>query len=152
MRSAPVRLVIIGTLAAKLALLFARLDTRPNAFTYIDTGTYARPALALLATGSFSPSVERAPEPEINRTPGYPLMIAAVYRVFGERPALLSVLGALVSASSAIVLLALARDLFGERAAFFAVLLLSLDFGTFVRSLDLLSDTPFTFSLLLGLL
>jgi 4-amino-4-deoxy-L-arabinose transferase-like glycosyltransferase len=152
MRLPSARTLILVTLALKLVLLAARYPSRPQSVLWIDSGTYVRPALALLKSGSFSPSPEQAPEPEINRTPGYPLLIAALYGAFGERPWLLSVAGAFFSAGTALALFSLARRLFDDRAATCAVLLLSLDFGTFWRSLDVLSDTPFTCLLVVGLL
>jgi 4-amino-4-deoxy-L-arabinose transferase-like glycosyltransferase len=143
---------ILAILLAKLALLAAVYPRRPQAFTYIDSRSYVGPALALLEHGHFSPTPERVPEPEINRTPGYPLLIATLYAVFGPKPWVLSAAGACFCAGTAFALFALARRLVDERAAFCAVLLFSLDFGTFWRSLDVLSDSSFTCLLTVGLL
>ena len=146
------RLVVLASFVAKIALLAARYPGRPQSFSYIDSRSYTGPALALLSKGTFSPSPEKAPEPEINRTPGYPALVAALYRAFGERPWVLSAAGAVLSAGTALVLISLARRLFDERAALFSAVLLSLDFGSFWRSLDVLSDTPFTFLAVAGAL
>ncbi len=139
------------SLALELALLTAVASFRPRSVVSIDSGTYIRPAKALLETGHFSPSVSRAPEPEINRTPGYPLLIAAVFTLFGERPLLLSALGALFSTVTLLLLSRLTMRLFGGGEAVVAALLLSLDFGSFYCALDVLTDTTFTCLLLLGL-
>ncbi len=141
--------VVAAALALKLVLLAAVAGTRPRAFVYIDTGTYLRPALALLRHGSFSPGPEAVPEPEINRTPGYPLLVAAAWRVLGERPWVPPFLGALLSAGTALVSARLATRLFGGRAGVAAAVLVSCEPGTFLRSLDVLSDTPFTLALTL---
>jgi 4-amino-4-deoxy-L-arabinose transferase-like glycosyltransferase len=141
--------VVAAALALKLVLLAGVVRTRPQAVVYIDTGTYLRPALALLRHGSFSPGPEAVPEPEINRTPGYPLVVAAAWRLLGERPWVPPVLGALLSAGTALVAARLATRLFGGRAGVAAAVLVSCEPGTFLRSLDALSDTPFTFALTL---
>ena len=59
------------------------------------------------------------------------------------------VLGALLSAGTALVAARLATRLFGGRAGVAAAVLVSCEPGTFLRSLDALSDTPFTFALML---
>jgi Dolichyl-phosphate-mannose-protein mannosyltransferase len=136
-------------LLVKLALLAVIVDRRPGAFTYVDTWTYVRPALALLAHGTFSPSPEAAPAPEINRTPGYPLLIAAGFGTLGQRPWVLPAVGALCAAGTALAAAGLAAGLFGRRAGLIAGAIVSLEPGTFFRSLDALSDTPFTLLLTL---
>lgn len=141
--------VVAAALALKLVLLAFIFRTRPQAVVYIDTGTYLRPALALLRHGSFSPGPEAVPEPEINRTPGYPLLVAAAWRVLGERPWFPPFLGALLSAGTALVAAGLATRLFGGRAGVAAAVLVSCEPGTFLRSVDVLSDTPFTLTLML---
>lgn len=141
--------VVAAALALKLVLLAVVAGKRPQAVVYIDTATYLRPALALLRHGSFSPGEEAVPEPEINRTPGYPLLVATAWRLLGERPWVPPFLGALLSAGTALVAARLATRLFGGRAGVAAAVLVSCEPGTFLRSLDVLSDTPFTLLLTL---
>ena len=138
-----------AALAAKLAVLALVLGAHPNAFVFIDTGTYLRPARALLEKGTFSPSPEAAPAPEINRTPGYPLVLAAV-RAVSAAPWAPSLAGALFAFGTALVTAALAARLFGPRAGAVAAAIVSLEPGSFLYSLSILSDTPFTFFLMLG--
>ena len=148
-RRSAVFAVVAVALALKLVLFATIAGKRPKAFTYVDTGTYLRPALALLRHGSFSPSVEAVPEPEINRTPGYPILVAAAWSLLGERSWVPSVLGALLSAGTALVSARLATRLFGGRAGVAAAILVSSEPGSFLRSLEVLSDTPFTLVLTL---
>ena len=145
-------LVLALTLLAKLLVLAWGYPERPGIVENPDTPTYVRPALALLHAGSFSPSVERAPEPELNRTPGYPALVAAVYALAGERPAALAVTNAVLSTATLGILFLLGRRLFGERVALAALVLLALDPGSFRYSLVALTETPFTFLALLGTL
>ncbi|MFI5197596.1 MAG: ArnT family glycosyltransferase [Thermoanaerobaculia bacterium] len=142
-------LVAAATLAAKLVVLAVAARSRPNAFVFIDTGTYLRPARALLERGVFSPSPEAAPTPEINRTPGYPAILAATRVVFGDASWAPSAVGALLSFGTALATASLAARLFGRRAGVAAAVLVSCEPGTFLRSLDVLSDTPFTLALTL---
>jgi 4-amino-4-deoxy-L-arabinose transferase-like glycosyltransferase len=139
-----------AALAAKLAVLAVVLRTHPDAFVFIDTGTYLRPARALLEKGTFSPSPEAAPEPEINRTPGYPAILAAT-RAVSTAPWAPSVVGALFAFGTALATAALAARLFGPRAGVAAAAIVSLEPGSFLNSLSILSDTPFTFFLTLGI-
>ena len=142
--------VAAAALAAKLALLAFASRSRPEAFVFIDTGTYVRPSLALLAHGTFSPSPDAAPAPEINRTPGYPAILAATRAVLGERPWAPSAVGALFAFGTAVVAGALAARCFGQRAGVAAAAIVSFEPGSFLHALDVLSDTPFTFLLTLG--
>ncbi len=138
-----------AALAAKLAVLALVLHTHPDAFVFIDTGTYLRPARALLERGTFSPSPEAAPEPEINRTPAYPAILAAT-RAVSTAPWAPSVVGAFFAFGTALATAALAARLFGPRAGVVAAVIVSFEPGSFLNSLSILSDTPFTFFLTLG--
>jgi 4-amino-4-deoxy-L-arabinose transferase-like glycosyltransferase len=142
-------LLAAAALAAKLAVLAFVLHARPDVFVFIDTGTYLRPARALLEKGSFSPSPEAAPAPEINRTPGYPVILAAT-RAVSSAPWAPSLVGALFAFGTALATASLAARLFGPRAGVAAAAIVSLEPGSFLSSLSILSDTPFTFFLTLG--
>lgn len=136
---------VLAGLFLKLALLCLVHAARPQGVVYIDTGTYVRPARALLSRGTFSPSPERAPEPEINRTPGFPLLIAAVYGLFGEKSWLISLVGVLASAGTGVAVASLATRFAGPRAGSWSAALVTFEPGSFFRSIDLLTDTTFTF-------
>jgi 4-amino-4-deoxy-L-arabinose transferase-like glycosyltransferase len=144
--------IILASLLAKLLLLAALYHRDPGIIQSPDTGTYERPALALLASGTYAQSPDALSVPETNRMPGYPVLIAAVYRVFGRKPFLLGLLNVLLSTGTLVLLSILARRLFGPRAATFAVLLLALDPSSFHYASVVLTDTPFAFLLLLGVL
>src|SRR5204862_38937 len=75
--------------------------------------THVSPARACLATRTFSQHPSPASPPEINRTPGYPALIALVYGVAGESPALVAAVGVILSIASAALLAFVARRLFG---------------------------------------
>lgn len=61
-----------------------------------DEIEYDRHARNLLAHGTFSGDGSTPPQPRMTRTPGYPIMLAAVYAVFGPGRGALSVIQALL--------------------------------------------------------
>lgn len=133
------------SLLAKLLLLALVLPSKPGIVLNPDTGTYERPARALLASGSFSPSPEAVPAPELNRTPGFPLLIAAAYAVGGERPLLVALLNVVLSTGTIALAGALGFVLAGRRGALLGAAILALDPGSFHYSFVVLTETPFTF-------
>ncbi|MEO7921050.1 MAG: hypothetical protein ABIT01_16440, partial [Thermoanaerobaculia bacterium] len=114
--------VMMASLLAKLLLLALLYRHDPGIIQSPDTGSYERPALALLASGTFAQSPQALNVPETNRTPGYPVLIAAVYGIFGRHPLLLALLNILLSTGTLVLLSILAERLFGPRAALLAVL------------------------------
>lgn len=144
--------ILLAALAARLVVLFLVHSRTPTAFTWVDSADFIGPARSLLELGVYAPSPERAGEAEIVRTPGYPLLIAATFALAGEDPRALSAAGALLATATALVLLAGMGRFFGARAAALGAALLCLDAGSFGRSLDLLSETLFSFLLVIGLL
>jgi 4-amino-4-deoxy-L-arabinose transferase-like glycosyltransferase len=143
---------LIGVaLAGKLLLLGLLMARGPETVLYVDSETYLGPARALLETGAYAPDPERPDRPELIRTPGYPVLLALVFRFLGERLWIVSALGALFSAATALALLVLYAKPFGERAAAWGAVLVSFEPGSFCRSLDILSETFFTLLLVLGL-
>jgi len=99
----------------------------PSGMLHPDSVGYDLDARALLRTGCFAMSPDRPHQPEIVRTPGYPLFIAMIYRVCGERPGAVIVAQILVSVGTLALLFLLTRDLFGPAVAVVAALLLALD-------------------------
>ena len=144
-------LVIASALALKLVLLAVVVARRPDAFVYVDSRAYLGAAHALVSLGKYAPDVSRADEPEIVRTPGYPLVVAASFTLFGGRTWPLSAIGAISSALTALVVLLGFTPPVPARAAGWAAVLVSLDPGSFARSLDVLSETVFALLLAVAL-
>jgi hypothetical protein len=144
-------LVIASALAVKLVLLAVVFARNPNAFSYNDSREYLGAARALVQLGVYAPDVTRSSEPEVLRTPGYPVLAAVSLALFGDRTWPLSVLGAIASALTALVVLVRFTPPVPERAAAWAAAILSLDPGSLIRSLDILSETFFTLLLVVFL-
>jgi 4-amino-4-deoxy-L-arabinose transferase-like glycosyltransferase len=89
--------VILGLcLLLRGAAVLTVLDRNPHEVVQVDSGSYVRPALALLEDANFfhSPHVQ---QPEFVRTPGYPAFIALVYLIFGDSHAALLLVQVVVS-------------------------------------------------------
>ena len=116
----------------------------PSVFFKADTGHYLEPAQALLH-GSFS----TAGSPELFRTPGYPLLLVpAVASAHVVMVALLE--NSLLAAFTAWLVWRVTAHLFpGAKAAWWAVLLYSVEPLGFLYSETIMSDTAFTAVLLL---
>lgn len=84
-----------------------------------DSNSYLSPAKALVREHLYKRSPGTA-GPELLRTPGYPLLIAGVYKVFGERQAVLLASQATLSAAVVPLTFAVARRLTSVRAALIA--------------------------------
>lgn len=126
-------LLVIALVAIALAALFA-VYQRPDWDTeYDDQVGYQRLGHVLATTGRFTRYPEAQPfVPETIRTPFYPLFLAAVYRVLGERHVAIAAAQALLLALLTLVVYALAARLATRRvaltAAWFTALFLPLPY------------------------
>jgi len=111
-----------------------------------DSPGYVGPARALLALGRFSESPDRPDQPEVLRTPGYPVFLAAVWSVIGVSP----LAAALAQVGFGLLTIALAARLSRQLGGSAAVTawLLALDATLFLYTQKLLSETLFTCALL----
>lgn len=131
-------------LIIRLAVATPGFYDMPARFSRPDTGGYLLPALALVETGRFD-SAPDSGEAMAGRPPGFPLLIALVFRVFGESyPALivvLSVIGALT-----VIPVYLCGRLWGSNpVATVAGGLFALNITAIALSPMLLTDTLFAF-------
>jgi 4-amino-4-deoxy-L-arabinose transferase-like glycosyltransferase len=72
---------VIVLIASLLPRLFLTLSANPADLKFNDSGSYFRPAVNLLQNGKF---VNKRQEPEVSRTPGYPVFLSAVMVVTGK--------------------------------------------------------------------
>ncbi len=73
---------LIILLCAFSIRLFFTLQADPKDLTFPDSPSYLRPALSLMESGSFLHL--RKEGPDLNRTPGYPVFLAALMYVVGK--------------------------------------------------------------------
>jgi len=143
----PVGLLAL-TAVVRLALAVAAISYSgdPSLFSSPDTSTYLEPVESLLA-GEF----RAAGEPEIRRTPGYPLLLVPGL-MLGHATAVTIALQIVLSIATAWLVHRLSLLVFRSTSvAWWAVLLYALEPLSILLSVKLLSETLFTFLFLLGL-
>lgn len=142
--------VYFGMVVLRLMWLAWCWSHYPHLLQTPDSPTYIQPAEALLRDGRFSVAPGSA-EPEIIRTPGYPLFLAAHFALFGSAawPPLLTQV--LLNSLAALLVYELARRLGGGWAALFALMLYVLDLNSHYAALMLTTEAMFTTLLLSGL-
>jgi hypothetical protein len=120
------RAVLLGVLAlcavARGVGVLAVFLTNPHVVVQADSATYLNPALALLHGRGFAQSLG-VHQPEFVRTPGYPLFIAVVHRVFGDSHAALLLAQVLVSTLTVLVVWRLGARMWSVGVALLAALL-----------------------------
>lgn len=144
--------VIILTLVLRLGVLILNHQADPQRLLAPDSGSYLGPAQALLAHGRFAQGPAAPDQPELVRTPGYPLLIAAVRYVCGPSLLALVVVQVFLSLITLAAAFSLARRLWGPAAAAVGVVLLALDLSGFLFSQRILSECLFTLLLTLATL
>lgn len=144
-------IILAIALVSRLIVFFHVYHQDPLRMMAPDSISYERPALALLKTGRYDKSLEQTGKPEVRRTPGYPILIAGVYGVFGQSRPTLMILQIMMSVATIGLLYCVAHRWFGHRAALFAAALLALDPASFLSSQTMLSETPFALVFLLSI-
>lgn len=143
-------LVVFIFIIVKLALFLPAYMSDQSRVFMGDSYLYQNSAQALLKLGRFSQSLAAPDAPEIVLTPGYPLFLAKIYSLFGIRNLPVILIQILLSAASLLLTYALARKFLHQHIALIASVLLALDPASFANSFLLLTETLFTFLLLLA--
>jgi 4-amino-4-deoxy-L-arabinose transferase-like glycosyltransferase len=91
---------LLFALATRLGALGWVYAHDPGRIAYPDSASYENPARAVLQTGRYAPSPEAPARPDVMRTPGYPVLIALVYRLFGPSRAALIIVQILLSVAT----------------------------------------------------
>lgn len=139
-------LLMLGLgLVSRVGSLTVAWHQNPACILNPDSLTYDQPARALARTGRFAASPEQPDTPEVMRTPGYPLFIATVYKVCGEKShAPVIFLQIIVSVAVAALTFYLGGRLFGAAAGLIATGLVLIEPVTFLHSQMLLTETLFS--------
>jgi 4-amino-4-deoxy-L-arabinose transferase-like glycosyltransferase len=118
-----------------------RLSRQNQAFDFPDSESYCYLAKQLADGKPF----EFGADGKIFRTPGYPLFIAPGYWLEKNNPPHWWLRGLSVASgvSAVALVMGLARQLFGDRAAIIAGLLVAIDIGAISLSVFALSEAPF---------
>ena len=142
------------SLVLKLGIWGIVTSSDPARFFTNDSYSYHRSARALLSDGAFAVSPERPDVPQTERTPGYPVLLAAVYAVFGANPAAAIAVQILISLATIVFVTRLAGELGSEQmggeqlggmTGIWAAAFMAFDLASFSHSLLLLTETFFAF-------
>ena len=127
MRRALLIIAVVALAHSALYILAQRGDWE-SATAWTDQAGYQRLGAGLATTGQFTRYPDSATYiPEVIRTPGYPVLVGAVYAVFGVGNHLAVVITqAFIFAAVCWLVFALVRGIAGERTAILAAALTSL--------------------------
>ncbi|RJP78534.1 MAG: phospholipid carrier-dependent glycosyltransferase [Candidatus Zixiibacteriota bacterium] len=141
--------ILAASLVLRLGLWVGGVTQDVNRFYWADTKGYQDSALALLELGKYVISLDQ-PLTQTFRLPGYPLFLAAVYRIFGVWPPGVVLIQIFISLGSIWLVYRLGRRLWNEKAGLWAAGILALDPVSLTYSLKVLTETLFTFLVLVA--
>jgi 4-amino-4-deoxy-L-arabinose transferase-like glycosyltransferase len=137
--------ILAVALVLRLALWAWIGATDEHRFWDADTRSYHLPALALLELHEFAVSPERPGVAETNRTPGYPVFLAAAYAVFGEKAAVVALLQIGLGLATIALAFVIGDRRGGSQIGFWSALLLALDPVSLTFHEILMTESLFTF-------
>jgi 4-amino-4-deoxy-L-arabinose transferase-like glycosyltransferase len=144
---------VILSIMSKLVLSILMMIYHPNGvFESSDSVEYHQLALNLLQHGEFSRSPQAPYEPEILRTPAYPLLLACLYRIFGVHPTIVVFAQIALSVATIFIAFKIATLLAHKQAGLLTAMLLTADPVTTYYTQVLLTETVFTTTVSLCLL
>jgi 4-amino-4-deoxy-L-arabinose transferase-like glycosyltransferase len=150
-RSIVVCLLLAVALFTRLWLWSLVVQTDPSRFLRPDSASYLDSAAALAEIGRFAAAPDQPANPQHFRTPGYPLYLAALYRLAGGNDVRLVALSQVALSLLTLALVYwLGRRLWNRTTGALAVALLVLDLPSLTYTLFVMSETLFTLLLLLG--
>ncbi len=82
------------------------------------------------------------------RTPGYPVFIAVIYRIFGEQPWVVLLFQIFINSVSILLVYKIGKIIFNEKIAYLGSILFALDPHQILYTVHLLGDTLFVTTLL----
>ena len=151
----PLRRPLVSLFLAALTLrllVFGYIAHDPRKFYTYDSDGYDRRALNLLRYGQLASEAAPPLTPDLDRTPLYPLFLAAVFGVGGHSPWLAMLIQLLLGSLTPVVLYLLARELaLPPMAGLAAGLIVALDPVSAMNANRMLTETIFTLLLVTGL-
>jgi 4-amino-4-deoxy-L-arabinose transferase-like glycosyltransferase len=132
-------------------ILYLGALSTPERFTRPDTASYYNTAINLVKNGVFSSNLHAPYVPEINRTPGFPLLLALIVRLFGPGLAKIVFFLILIDCCVPLLLFEIGRMWQNEKLGFVCGLLYAVDLLSIVTAELVLSDSFFVFLLCLKL-
>lgn len=144
-------LILLCALVLRL-LVFQAILAHPERFRQPDSGGYHWLATNLIQFHRFgSPSETGDWTLEVNRVPGYPAFLAAVYTVFGPLPEAAILAQVLVSILTVALAYRLGKMWGGPLVGALTALLVSVDVGSIIYANQLMTETLFNCVFLAGM-
>ena len=144
--------VVILALILRVLFFFIFVLPEPSrSLLNIDAQGYERLALNLLNGYGFTASQNKHFVPEFLRTPGYPLFIAGIYKLFSPKPEVVVLIQIFLDVVSVILLYLIGSIIGSKKIALLAAGIRALDPSAIALSCSLMSETLFISLLLLSL-
>ena len=147
-------LVILSITVLSKVILFNQVySISPKTVIQSDTRRYEEPALQLLKEGTLAINPRSEKTTTLSTTPVYSLLIAGIYKVFGEKNyhALITT-QIIMSALTILMIFLIARQIWGSKTAIIASGLMAVEPLQTLYSQTILSETLFTLFLASSLL
>jgi 4-amino-4-deoxy-L-arabinose transferase-like glycosyltransferase len=145
-------IVLLFSFVSRVVIFTHVYHANPENSIFNDTPRYEAPALNLLHTGSLAINPHSINTPTLSTTPGYSLLIAGVYKIFGEKRYPLIIFQILISTLSIFIIFVIAAKLWTHQAALIASTLMAISPLQILYSQLMLSETLFTLFVVLSLL
>ena len=138
-------LIFLGLKLALALFVFLRPENAflPDSFGYEDL------AVNLLQQGRFD--VPGEPMVGLIRTPGYPVFVAGIYGIAGRIPGWVILVQLILDALTTLLIWRIGRRYFSETIGLLSAFIYAISLNATVGALYLLSDTLFTFLLVVAL-
>ena len=137
--------LILIVLSVRLAIFGIVYTTGQPHIQTADSPAYIESAKSILELGRFTSAPDKLDQPEVIRTPGYPLLIALVFALLGKNLTWVIIAQILISGFTILLTYQLAFQLTHSGwAAFLASLALALDIHSFLSSQMIMAETLFT--------
>ncbi len=132
-------------------ILTAYVSSYPERFIQSDAIGYDQIALNLISGHGFSMKPTAPYIPDNFRTPGYPILIASIYGLFGHQPAIILYLQAFLGAFTCLIVYYIGRTIASPKVGLIAAIFLVISPHSITYTAVLWSDTTYTLVLTVSL-
>jgi 4-amino-4-deoxy-L-arabinose transferase-like glycosyltransferase len=141
-------LIVAAALVARVVAVLVTHDAHPGWALYADSDSYLGAARSLVEDGTLNLRPGSS-QPILFRTPGYPVFIAGVFEVFGDRLLPVLLLQALLSVGTVFLAYVIAARVWDDSVGLVAAGILAFD-PFQIRAADWIANESLTSLLLLG--
>lgn len=136
--------VLLLAMVLRFSLLSIGISRNKDFPWHPDSYGYVNIASNMLKHHAFANGKYPMLEPETFRTPGYPLLIAVIYGIFGESYIWILVIQILVATSTVYFAYLIGKIIANHRVGIIASIIVAIDFPSVYYSITILSEALFT--------